>query len=97
MRYTNRRVLYLLTLLWHDNATGLVLQDEVIFVVNTGQCCPVDGIHVAQLRVFLYTHGATDDASQWHKTKILHVRHLIDHLQHDDTNRIIILTTSVSP
>jgi len=59
------------------------LQDEIILGVDAGQCCPVDGIDVAQLGILLNAHSAADDTSQRHEAKILHVRHLIYNLKHD--------------
>ena len=63
-------------------ATGLVLQNEVIFVVNTGQSSPVNSIHIAQFWIFLYAYGTTDNTSQWDKAKLFHVLQLVDNLQH---------------
>ena len=73
--------------------TNLVLQHKVVGVVMTGERGPVNRVHVAQLRVLLNTHRTSDNASQRHQPEVLHVWHLVDHLNVIRRHRQLFLIT----
>ena len=56
----------------------LVLHDEVVLIVDTGDLHPVDGVDVTQVRILLEPDSAAYDPCETMQTKLLKVGHLKD-------------------